>query len=107
MPSLDDIPTLPVASPSLDDQIAVIDGADRRSPRRTTLSDIRTLTLSGNLGAIQVSSVQAGTANILTALNLGSSFTFSAPTVNPQISGRVWSDPADGFRLKVSQGPPE
>jgi hypothetical protein len=106
MPSLDDIPTLPTATLSADDQFAVIDGADRRSPRRATLAALKTFTLSGNLGAIQVSSVQAATANILTALNLGSSFTFSAPTVDPQVNGRVWADPADGFRLKVSQGIP-
>ena len=40
MPSLDDIPTLPPANLSGDDMIAVIDGSDRRSPRRATLSQL-------------------------------------------------------------------
>ena len=112
MPTLDDIPTLPAASPSLDDQLAVIDGADRRSPRRTTLSAVRTLTLSGNLGDIQATTIQAATsittpvADISTALVLGSTFTFSAPTTDPQVAGRIWADPAAGFGLKVSQGVP-
>lgn len=94
MPSLDDIPTLPLASPSLDDQLAVIDGADRRSPRRTTLSAVKTLTLSGNLGAIQASSLSVGDL----------SFSGSVPTTDPMIAGAVWADPAADYALKVSLG---
>ena len=40
MPSLDDIPTLPPCTPTGDDLIAVIDGSDRRSPRRATLAQL-------------------------------------------------------------------
>lgn len=40
MPSLDDIPTLPLANLSGDDMIAVIDGSDRRSPRQATLAQL-------------------------------------------------------------------
>lgn len=53
MPSLDDIPTLPPATLSGDDLFAVVDGSDRRAPRRTTLSALKTFTLS-NVGALTI-----------------------------------------------------
>ena len=40
MPSLDDIPTLPPCTPTGDDLIAVIDGSDRRSPKRCSLDQV-------------------------------------------------------------------
>jgi hypothetical protein len=61
----------------------VIDGADRRSPRRTTLSAVRALTLSGSLGDIQATTIDVATsittpvAYISTALVLGNYFTFT------------------------------
>ena len=50
MPSLDDIPTLPPCTPTGDDLIAVIDGSDRRSPKRCSLSQLATagLAVSGD-----------------------------------------------------------
>lgn len=53
MPSLDDIPTLPPATLSGDDLFAVVDGNDRRSPRRATLSALKTFTLS-DVGALTI-----------------------------------------------------
>jgi hypothetical protein len=40
MASLDDIPTLPPTTPTSDDLIAVIDGSDRRSPKRVSLDQL-------------------------------------------------------------------
>ena len=51
MPSLDDIPTLPPCTPTGDDLIAVIDGSDRRSPKRCSLDQVVALvpsSLGGN-----------------------------------------------------------
>jgi hypothetical protein len=105
MPSLDDIPTLPTATLSADDQFAVIDGADRRSPRRATLAALKTFTLSGNLGAIQATTVSATGATISGELVFGSlRFDGSVATSDPMVQGAVWMDPDDGYTLKVSQG---
>jgi hypothetical protein len=116
MPSLDDIPTLPTATLSADDQFAVIDGADRRSPRRATLAALKTFTLSGNLGAIQATTVSATTVSATSAVSapgatisgeliFGSlKFNGSPTTSDPLIQGAVWADPDDGYTLKVSQG---
>lgn len=43
MASLDDIPTLPPTTPTSDDLIAIIDGADRRSPKRVSLAQVGSL----------------------------------------------------------------
>jgi hypothetical protein len=121
MPSLDDIPTLPTATLSADDQFAVIDGADRRSPRRATLAALKTFTLSGNLGAIQATTVSATTVSATTVSATGAvsapgatisgelvfgslRFDGSFATSDPMIQGAIWADPDDGYTLKVSLG---
>jgi hypothetical protein len=111
MPSLDDIPTLPTATLSADDQFAVIDGADRRSPRRATLAALKTFTLSGNLGAIQATTVSATSAVSAPGATISGELVFgslrfdgSVATSDPMIQGAVWMDPDDGYTLKVSQG---
>jgi hypothetical protein len=105
MPSLDDIPTLPTATLSADDQFAVIDGADRRSPRQATLAALKTFTLSGDLGGIAATSLGVTGAASVGDLSFSSlQFSGSPPTVDPAIEGRIWVDPDDGYTLKFSLG---
>lgn len=60
MPSLDDIPTLPPCTPTGDDLIAVIDGADRRSPKRCSLNQLASI--PSETWVIEGDSWSAGTA---------------------------------------------
>lgn len=62
MASLDDIPTLPPTTPTSDDLIAVIDGSDRRSPKRVSLDQLGPL-IGGSVTASSIdTALQTATA---------------------------------------------
>jgi hypothetical protein len=61
MATLDDIPILPPTTPTTDDLIAVIDGADRRSPKQVTLAQVGALVGGTPTAASIVSAMESAT----------------------------------------------
>lgn len=83
MATLDDIPTLPPAAATLspDDMLAVIDSGNRRSPKRTTVSDLF---------------AASGLNPVFDGLEVTGGLTFGTLTIS-NVSANVFTDDSDAI----------